>query len=202
MRRVKCDYSKQVYKIMSKDYKPKTNKKSSGSPFLSGLLIGFLLGVLATVALTIYIKGDTSPFEDKKINAPIIGPTPQATTTESNTGEKEKDDLDFYTILPETESTVTVKEINDADIQIKKDSYFLQVGSFKAEADADNLKAKLALQGFEAIVQTANIPEKGTWHRVRVGPLNNTETINKVRKDLTVNNFNADLIKISTEKKP
>ena len=180
---------------MSRDYKPKAKKTSSGSPFLSGFLIGLLLGVGATVALTIYLKGDTSPFEDRKINAAQIEAIPE----EANT--KQDDNLDFYTILPETESTVTVKEINDADIKIKKVSYFLQVGSFKNEADADNLKAKLALQGFEAIVQTANIQDKGTWHRVRVGPLNNIESINKVRDNLTKNNFSTDLIKISSEKK-
>ncbi|MFW5432402.1 MAG: SPOR domain-containing protein [Methylophilaceae bacterium] len=182
---------------MSRDYKPKTNKTSNGSPFLSGLLFGFLLGVVASVALTIYIKGDTSPFEDKKINAPKIESLPQEAISEKDLEVvKPEDDLDFYTILPETESAVTVKEINDANIEIKNDSYFLQIGSFKKEADANNLKAELALQGFEAIVQTANIPEKGTWHRVRVGPLNSIDSINKARNNLTANNFNVDLIKI------
>lgn len=186
---------------MSRDYKPKSKKTSSASPFLSGLMIGFLLGVLTAVALTIYIKGDTSPFEDKKINAPSVGITANNTDTENKQEAKQDDDLDFYTILPETESTVTVKEINDADIKIKKESYFLQVGSFKKQTDADNLKAKLALQGFEAIVQTANIPNQGTWHRVRVGPLHDLSTINKVRDDLTANDFSANLIKITSEKK-
>ncbi len=186
---------------MSRDYKPRAKKTSSGRPFLSGLLIGFLFGVLAAVALTIYIKGDTSPFKDKETDAATAGIAAGNVSSENNPDAKqEEDDLDFYTILPETESTVTVKEINDADIKIKKDSYFLQVGSFKEEADADNLKAKLALQGFEAIVQTASIPNKGTWHRVRVGPLNNIDAINKIRDDLTANDFNADLIKITSEK--
>lgn len=184
---------------MSRDYKPKQPKTSGGKPFLSGFMFGFLLGVIATVALTIYIKGDTSPFEDKNINAPKIDALSESTQPDAT---KPEDDLDFYTILPETESTVTVKEINDADITVKKDSYFLQVGSFKNVADADNLKAKLALQGFEAIVQTATIPEKGTWHRVRVGPFNNIDSINKMRDQLMANNFNADLIKIHTETKP
>lgn len=184
---------------MSKDYKPKPRKTNSGSPFLSGFLIGFLLGVVATVALTMYLKGDTSPFQDKKTNTPEI---PLATTEGNPDATNPDDDLDFYTILPETESTVTVKEINDADISIKKESYFLQVGSFKSESDADNLKAKLALQGFEAIVQTAIIPEKGTWHRVRVGPFNNINSINKMRTQLTANDFNANLIKIQSETKP
>jgi len=187
---------------MSRDYKPRANKTSSGSPFLSGFLIGFLLGIVASVALTIYIKGDTSPFEDKKINAPIMETSKNQSTSELVPNVKEADDLDFYTILPETESAVTVKEINDADIKVKMDRYFLQIGSFKKEADADNLKAKLALRDFEAVVQTANIAEKGTWHRVRVGPLNNVDSINKMRNQLTANSFTADLIKIQSDAKP
>lgn len=187
---------------MSRDYKPKSKKTSSGSPFLSGFLIGFLLGVVVTVAFTIYLKGDTSPFADKRATTAATDPVAEKPSTTIIPDVKEADDLDFYTILPETESTVSVKEINDADIKVKKERYFLQVGSFKTEGDADNLKAKLALQGFEAIVQTANIPEKGTWHRVRVGPLNNIDSINKMRNQLTANNFNADLIKIQPDSKP
>ncbi len=101
--------------------------------------------------------------------------------------------------MPKTESTVSVEEMAKVDeIKIKNEQYFLQVASFKSEADADNLKAQLALQGFEAVVQTAAIPEQGTWHRVRVGPLKNIDTINKVRADLINNDFSANLIKVQT----
>ncbi len=41
--------------------------------------------------------------------------------------------------------------------------------------DAEKLKAKLAFSGFEATIQTANIPGKGEWHRVRLGPYNGNE---------------------------
>jgi cell division protein FtsN len=41
--------------------------------------------------------------------------------------------------------------------------------------DAEKLKAKLAFSGFEASIQTANIPDKGVWYRVRLGPYNNGE---------------------------
>ena len=69
----------------------------------------------------------------------------------------------------------------------------------RQEEEADNLKAKLALQGFEAVVQTAEIPDKGVWHRVRVGPLTDLDQISKTKVDLVSNGFNADLIKVNTE---
>ena len=205
---------------MSKDYKPAPQRSSNkGSSFFSGLLVGLLLGVGASLAVTMYLKGADSPFADKKIGAPKLSALEQDVLTEklpkatkakedalpqveNSDGSKPDNKFDFYTILPETESTVTEQEIKNTEKSVKKDSYFLQVGAFPDEADADNMKAKLALQGFEAVVQTATIPEKGVWHRVRVGPLNDVDQINKVRGELTTNGFNADLIKVHTETKP
>lgn len=186
---------------MSRDYKPKSKKENSGNPFLSGFLIGLLLGVILTAGLTMYIQGDTSPFKSNKGKSTTIEPLTESVDEdeESSASSKPEDKLDFYTILPKSESSVTEEEIAQTDITTKKEDYFLQVGSFKSEADADNLKANLALQGFEAIVQTATIPEQGTWHRVRVGPLKNIEAINKIRAELLANDFNADLIKVQTE---
>ena len=202
---------------MSRDYKPtasKSGSNSKGSAFFTGLLVGLLLGVGLSVALTMYIKGGDSPFANNKVVRPALenlseklskNKTSEETTSsseESVNNLKTDNKFDFYTILPETESTVTEKEIKENTLTIKKDNYFLQVGAFQNEADADNMKAKLALQGYEAVVQTATIPEKGVWHRVRVGPLSDIEQINKTRGDLTTNGFNTDLIKVHTETKP
>ena len=204
---------------MSKDYKPAPQRASNkGSPFFSGLLVGLLLGVGASLAVTMYLKSADSPFAEKKVSTQKPGllehevsieKLPKEASTAENALPKDENPnkgdnkFDFYTILPETESTVTEQEIkNNTNKTVKKDNYFLQVGAFPDEADADNMKAKLALQGFEAVVQTATIPEKGVWHRVRVGPLNDVDQINKIRVELTTNGFNADLIKVHTETKP
>lgn len=196
---------------MSRDYKPtpqRSGNGSKGSPFLSGLLVGLLLGVGASVALTLYLKGDDHPFsselmgktENKQKSAKQkvseVAVKPDAAPQELEDPNK----FDFYTILPETESKVTEQQVK-SNTTIQSDSYFLQVGAFENEDDADNMKAKLALQGFEAVVQTAEIPNKGIWHRVRVGPLSDADEINKVRGDLILNGFNADLIKIHKETK-
>ena len=202
---------------MSKDYKPAAQKnRRTGNPFLSGLLVGLLLGVGLSLGLTMYIKGTDSPFNDKKSSlntsemlekklskqkSAAENALPTDENSDASTQSKTDNQFDFYTILPETESTVTEKEIKDNSLTIKKDNYFLQVGAFQNEADADNMKAKLALQGFEAVVQTAAIPEKGVWHRVRVGPLSDIDQINKIRGDLTTGGFNTDLIKVHTETK-
>jgi cell division protein FtsN len=208
---------------MSRDYKPgKPRTASRGSPFFTGLLIGLLLGVGASLGLTMYLKGKDSPFAAQKAikpNEEIIAEKIASkkkqndekaqqkaeaakSNTENSADKKADNQFDFYTILPETESTVTEQEVREKAKTVKKDNYFLQVGAFPDEADADNMKAKLALLGFEALVQTATIPEKGVYHRVRVGPLGDIDKINKIRGELNDNGFNTDLIKVHTETKP
>ena len=48
--------------------------------------------------------------------------------------------------------------------------YQLQVASFKAMSDADALVEKLRRRGHRAYRQAANVPGRGLWHRVRIGP--------------------------------
>jgi cell division protein FtsN len=74
------------------------------------------------------------------------------------------------------------------------DVFYLQVGSFQKAADADNLKAKLALTGLYAAVQEVNIPDKGTMHRVRVGPFRDPDEMNRARSLLAQNGVQASVI--------
>ncbi len=48
--------------------------------------------------------------------------------------------------------------------------YQIQVASFREEADAEALVRQLRLRGHEAYRQSARVPDRGLWHRVRVGP--------------------------------
>jgi hypothetical protein len=59
--------------------------------------------------------------------------------------------------------------------------YVLQIGAYKSQADADaawkTYKAKHAalLSGYSSDVQQADLGEKGTWYRLRVGGLSDKE---------------------------
>jgi len=46
----------------------------------------------------------------------------------------------------------------------------LQVASFKEPADAAKLVEDLRRRGHRAYTQAAQVPERGLWHRVRIGP--------------------------------
>jgi cell division septation protein DedD len=49
-------------------------------------------------------------------------------------------------------------------------NYQLQVSSFKTHEEADTFAQQLRVRGHKAYVIQANVPSRGTWYRVRVGP--------------------------------
>ncbi|MDO9150649.1 MAG: SPOR domain-containing protein [Methylotenera sp.] len=205
---------------MSRDYKPRperTAKQSQGNPFITGLLVGFLLGVAASLTVVMMINREESPFaelaspnkplsekiaESAKEKAAKDNEAAQKAKAEASETTEDKTRFDFYTILPGSERQVSTEEVKIKEQSAEPsvpNTYFLQVGAFQKEEEADNMKATLALQGFEALVQTATIPNKGVWHRVRVGPLKNLELINKTKADLAINGFKSDLITVNNE---
>jgi cell division protein FtsN len=75
--------------------------------------------------------------------------------------------------------------------------YYLQAGAFQRSADADNLKARLALAGLEAQIQTATLPDNSIWHRVRLGPYSNGQDLDKAKVALKENKIDATVIKVN-----
>jgi cell division protein FtsN len=73
--------------------------------------------------------------------------------------------------------------------------FWLQAGSFAAETDAENLKARLAFAGWQASVQQGTLPDKGIRYRVRLGPYDNTDELNRIRGELAKNGFDVAVIK-------
>jgi len=67
----------------------------------------------------------------------------------------------------------------------------LQAGSFSNVDEAEKLKAKLAMLGVEANIQTATIPDKGVWYRVRLGPYKNADDLSRASSFLKQNGVDS-----------
>jgi cell division protein FtsN len=63
----------------------------------------------------------------------------------------------------------------------------IQVASLKDSKDADEMVARLKKKGYPAYRISSNIPEKGIWHRVRIGYFKDKAeadgTLNKLKKE-------------------
>ncbi|KVC75899.1 SPOR domain-containing protein [Burkholderia ubonensis] len=62
--------------------------------------------------------------------------------------------------------------------------YFLQVGAYKTESDAEQQRARLGFQGFESKVSKRDVSGV-TYFRVRVGPFSKFEDMNSARQRLS-----------------
>jgi cell division protein FtsN len=163
---------------------------------------GALAGVVVASMAFVYIGGRAhrsaeaadAPRPEPQRTAPAQ-PDPSAAT--ARPAEK----YDFYEMLPNFEVVVPEK-----DKEVKRDLpaaakierpgvYVLQAGSYRNQADADRVQKQLALQGVQAKVQRVAV-DADVWHRVRIGPINNLEQLNKVRKQLQAAEVDALVIRV------
>lgn len=206
---------------MPRDYaKNSSRKKKRGQlPGWVWMMGGLAIGLF--VAFVVYLNDVTrdgpqdsiatviqETFSDLQKNAQKreqhAESSPAAKPTKAEKEEhKPKTSFDFYYILPELEVAVPERELASKTQEAKASpqqepiDYIIQAGAFRQHDQADNLKAKLALQGIVAYIQTIN-NKSDTWHRVRIGPIANMALLNQTRKRLKDNGIANIVVKPKT----
>lgn len=130
----------------------------------------------------------------------------QATAPAPNTATEGK--FSLYDLLPgrPPQTSTPAKEPTGGVVKeapadnAGKTIYFLQVGAYENDAEADTMSAKLALMGFEA--KTSKFDRDGkTLRRVRIGPLHQQEDVERIRTALSNNKIEASVIRVPVEEK-
>ncbi len=191
---------------MTRNTSNKSNPaRKDGNPLLAGMLIGMVIGVAMAAGLAWFIMKSPSPFVQVE---PVEAKTPVAATksatpsgSDSHTTAGVNDDkprFEFYKVLTDKDPAVTAPPkaaVAPSQTEVKTavpaEPLFLQAGSFTNPEDADRIKAKLALLGIEANTQTATIPDKGVWYRVRLGPYKSADELNRARIFLKQNGVDS-----------
>jgi cell division protein FtsN len=179
---------------------------------LLGIFIGLVLGLSIAAAVAFFLgrSGLTSP-----IPAPggAKEPARGAKDLGAQTMAPEKPRFDFYKILPGSDENKSssdrrlpdkaaerpVDRTPDASKPVEAskpaDRYWLQAGAFATPADAENMKARLALSGWEASIQPVPMPDKSVRYRVRLGPYDNTDELGRVKTELGSRGFDVAVIR-------
>lgn len=181
---------------------------SDNSSLILGILVGMVLGLLVAGGVAWHLSSRPKAFalKDQRDTPPQPpaappkaqppAPAPAAPTgtahAASGVGANGKR-FTFYEILTDKDHQTAHAPAHSANAP--KDTakpaaagvYFLQAGSFAKPDEADRLKAKLALLGLEAAVQPADVPGKGTYYRVRLGPYHSSDEMNKANATLKEN---------------
>jgi cell division protein FtsN len=170
---------------MARDYKPRRKPRGAFSGWIG--LAGGLAAGLAVAAL-VYVK-DHRPQAAIAALAKVDKKRPHNGEQPPDPDGAERDDsgtsYDFYSSLPKFEVVVPEKEKDvrpdvRAVPETRRGTYVLQAGSYKNFADADRVRARLALQGVESKVQKVSV-DNDTWHRIRIGPISNLDQLNRLR---------------------
>jgi len=162
--------------------------RSGGRSIFTGVLIGLIFGAVLAVGVALWVTG-SNPFKSTAPKPAAVRPEPAPMAA-----PEAAPSFDFYKVLP-GDATSEVPQAPGSAASGVAPLYYLQAGAFQNPADADNLKAKLALLGVEATIQTRDLGDKGVFHRVRVGPFRAMDEINRTRTLLTQNNIPATLVK-------
>lgn len=200
--------------------KSKSKKQAGGT--LLGLIIGLILGLGIAVGVAMVIYKTPLPFTNKAGNVdraapasnelsdpnkPLYGKKPPAKEPLPVPGAPAPTVSEETIKPPVVDKATAAKEKAQQKVEAAKAEaakaesadekwiYYLQAGAFGAMADAESMKAKLALMGFEATVSERQA-ETGTLHRVRIGPFGQLETMNRVRTKLSENGVDVAVVRI------
>ncbi len=72
--------------------------------------------------------------------------------------------------------------------------YYLQAGAFRNSADAEAMKARLLMLGFDSSVQSAQV-NGGTVNRVRMGPFKGIDEMNRARSRLAEEKIDTSVVR-------
>ncbi len=199
---------------MPTDYKSHGQRQEKKPlPGFVWLFIGLAIGLF--VAFIIYL--DKQPENemrfDEAVQAELDKLKQKKAARKESIAKAEPDSekssrFNFYTILPELEVLIP-----DSELQLDEGSnsnategrvlsgdkqYLLQAGSFQQQADAERLKAQLALLGVSARIQPVTINHQ-RWYRVRIGPLASRSDVYRELNRLQQHDISAMAIELKAE---
>ena len=171
----------------------KKRRSSTQSSSIIPAWIWLTLGILIGLGIAMFTGSN-----GRKVYQQADVPVDHAITKEPTTKRK----FDFYTLLPELEIVIPHEEtlppkqkpssVNEQQSEYKG-GYLLQAGSFQQFNEADSLKARLALIGVEAKIQSVEV-NKTKWHRVQIGPSTDRSALENLRTRLKNNQIDTILL--------
>jgi cell division protein FtsN len=168
---------------------------------LAGVLLG--LGLSAFVLLREGAGGRQAPTPNPGAQAPR---EPEAPVAQRAEPAEAKPRYDFYTVLAEREVQIPDNELA-AQAQREQaappvaapvERYLLQAGAFADARDAEAVKARLALLGLVARVESGAVNGKPV-HRVRLGPYPGARELEAAKRQLAENGI-KDAIAIRADR--
>lgn len=166
-----------------------------------GFILGLVVGLAIAVTVALYITNAPVPFVNKvKPASEAVNPAAGGALPDPNKPLQSAvpikganvplEPVDPKLMVPPPEKAAGVAPAADDGSR-----YLIQAGAFKTPEDADAMRARLALLGFDAKIFPRE-QDGTTLYRVRLGPYGTLDDVNRIRKSLAENSIDAQLVKI------
>ncbi|WP_144392972.1 SPOR domain-containing protein [Pleionea sediminis] len=166
-----------------------TRRKKQGFPTAAVLVVGMLVG--GFVAFLIYLKWIPQPDGSKvaaqnKVSSEQV--TEKAADRKVETPKTEVPKYTFHDILEKKEVVIPEEELARPENKISM-QYVMPCAAFSDSNNADALKAKVALLGFESKIVPVKWNDKQLY-RVQLGPFASKREAESIRHRLQRNDIN------------
>lgn len=167
-------------------------RRGHGWQYAMVLMVGLLVGLGLALAWMVWGEGQEFdallPRPDPAAEAAAAAPADDALATEPAPS------FDFYTLLPERQVELPGQDAvpptpvpgdatpaPPAGAAAVAPGLRLQAGAFRNPADAEALRANLALLGLSARIESAEV-DGAPLHRVRLGPYEDARALERARR--------------------
>jgi cell division protein FtsN len=168
-----------------------TQATAAGASGFVWMLFGLSIGLV--VAAGVYVADRWEPATATPAQSGAVSPSLSVAVESAEDPAAAEEPhpairFDFYDILPKFEVILPEVESQanpdrEAVAIDEPGRYVLQTGSFTSPADAERMRANLALLGIESRLQRVSIDDD-VYHRVRIGPISDLNELNAVRRQL------------------
>ena len=181
--------------------KTRKSKQGNGGSAMGWFVAGLVIGMVGAVFM---FRGGMIPSAPDQPDTTGNARSSEAELLADDDASQGSDSrFDFFTVLPEMEVVVPEQELADQVEPVQQptetggESFILQAGSFRNSADAEQMKARLALLGSVADIQSVTVNSQ-TWHRVRIGPVSGARNADRIRRQLQDNGIDVLVLKDSS----
>lgn len=190
--------------------------RQRGSTFV-GLVVGLLLGLGIAVVVALFVTQGQLPFVNKVMrpterapdakapadlpdpNKPLLSrdrpaPAPAEPVEGSAKPGAAEGKAGEGRPAEEARPAETPDTARDASRDEQRSAFLLQAGSFRTLEDAEGMRARLALLGYEARVLSADVNGQ-TVYRVRLGPFARVDDVNQAKSRLADNGIESAVMR-------
>src|SRR5262245_49124523 len=141
---------------MARDYKNTKSRGGGGLSGVAGFVLGLGFGLAVAMAVYLYDRRPAARLAQQQAQqqaGPVSPDNKAANGKPAPASQDAETQFDFYemlpkfeVVIPEKDGTVAPRTAAGGAVQ-KPGAYILQAGSFRNAADADRVRAQIALQG-------------------------------------------------------